>query len=332
MESSAPNQERYVTVDDEDIGLDRANIRPNEVIELPQHDETAPALESSLSADNDHDLSKRERLRERKDHAMDKIKKVLHVQQGKSEVERAGDDAPILAPTVDEPSDSRLVQDTPKPVKKTMKDLVHNPVDTAKEKASGQGSHQAAANIAAKEISHGEEVDMVRAHDRFQNAQTVEGRQIAEQHLDTLIEGRQNMFVRWTMDRHLTKVRRLPREGIRRKTAADFEKVDPIAGRVMDWRGYFQHVSSGLRIYWTPLSNTNVVARVLRPGVWRPVYRLGLRSTEAVKGNHHAKCGAPAHRLVPHTGVHHDHPPRLSLGSPFRDLEISGDIFHPLVP
>jgi hypothetical protein len=239
--ADAVRNEGYVTVDNNKIGLDRANIKPHDRIELPRKSEVG--IDIGAVEQRDSDSSKRERLREKKDHAKDKLKRVMHIHNEKDSGQDAGHHGPVLAPAVDKPSDSRLVHDLQKPEKTTMNDLVHNPIDTVKNKVSGQGSHQAAANIAAKEISHGEEVDLVRAHDRLDNAENETERLLAVQDLDALMKERQNMFVRWTMDRHVTKVRRLPKHSFAKRSAADFEKIDPVEGRVMDWRGYLQHVS-----------------------------------------------------------------------------------------
>lgn len=232
------HNERYVTVEDDRIGLDRANVRPHDQIELPRDNESQPGLPTVDTTDGD--FSKRHRLREKRDHAKDRLKKVMHIGHGNDNV--VDGDAPVLAPSVHDKSNSRLVQGLPKHEKTTMQDGVHNPIDTIKEKVSGHGSHQAAVNIAAKEISHGEEVDLVRAHDRLMDARSDTERLQAVQDVDALLKERQNAFVRWSMDRHVTKLRKLPKSSFPRKTAADFERMDPIEGRVMDWRGYLTYV------------------------------------------------------------------------------------------
>ncbi|KAF2116023.1 hypothetical protein BDV96DRAFT_573204 [Lophiotrema nucula] len=116
--------------------------------------------------------------------------------------------------------------------------MAHNPVDTVKSAISGQGSHQVAANIAAKEISHGEDVELLRSEDRVKNAGTEAETRIAVHEFDGLMQERQSMFVRWTMDRHVTKLRRLPLESFEPKTAAQFRTMNSRGEDVMDWSAY----------------------------------------------------------------------------------------------
>jgi hypothetical protein len=254
MANTVPRQD-FVNVDN--VGLDRSNILPHGQIQLPK-DETPgggtlppqgfqpgvahPPATLPPRVDTAHHLSTREKLREKKDHAKDKLKDAFHIR--KDSVEPEVHEGAILANSVEQTNDSRLEHDLPQHEKKTTKDLIHDPVNTIKEKVTGQGSHQAAANIAAKEIPHGQEVDLVRAHDRVNRAQTDAERLLAIQDLDKLVKERQDMFVRWTMDRHVTKVRRLPKENFPKKTVADFERWDPVEGKVMDWRGYLAHVTN----------------------------------------------------------------------------------------
>ncbi|KAF2743486.1 hypothetical protein M011DRAFT_471419 [Sporormia fimetaria CBS 119925] len=252
---------QFVNVDDEQIGLDRSNINPHGQMQLAKDDQPdfTPTRTTDLNTsrrastgfrESSEDHSKREKIKEKTDHAKHKLKKALHIKQDSvhstasdGPTDAAGNrvPAPILAESVQDPSQSRYEHELPQNEKKTMKDLVHDPVNTVKEKVTGEGSHQAAANIAAKEIPHGQDVELVRAHDRLQQAHTETERLLAIQDMDELIRERQNMFVRWTMDRHITKLRRLPKGSFPKKTMADFTRKDPTQGTVTDWRGYMQH-------------------------------------------------------------------------------------------
>ena len=110
-------------------------------------------------------------------------------------------------------------------------------------KVSGQGNHQMAANIAAKEISHGQEVDLLNAHDRVENAETETEKVLAIQDLEKLMKERQTMYVRWTMDRHVTKCRVLPRETSVRKSRSEFETKNDQGETKLDWEAYGTHAS-----------------------------------------------------------------------------------------
>jgi hypothetical protein len=150
--------------------------------------------------------------------------------------------APVLADAPPTDSHSRLVYDPPPKENNKLKDLAHDPIDTVKSKVTGQGGHQAASNLAAKEISHGREVELVWAHDEIARARTETERLLAIENMDKMMAARQDMFVRWTMDRHVTKVRILPRNTVRLKNRTEFV-VKGVGGKEkMDWEGYIVHV------------------------------------------------------------------------------------------
>jgi hypothetical protein len=121
---------------------------------------------------------------------------------------------------------------------------VHNPVDTVKSKVSNQGNQQIAANIAAKEISHGKEVDLVNAHDAVTRATTEREKLLAIKDLSKLTKERQGTYARWSLDRHVTKVRRLPRESMVKKPQSQFMKKNSQGQLVTDWNAYGSHVST----------------------------------------------------------------------------------------
>jgi hypothetical protein len=241
-----------VQVDEMDIGLDRSNITHQNQIQIPKLDEkddnhvnqTEPEAHSSSKLVNT--------LKERKHHAAVKIRKTLHIS-------KATDDSslqsPVLANTTDEQSDSRLIRQLPVPDKPTMKDFMHNPIETVKSKVSDQGNQQVAANIAAKEIPHGEEVDLVNAHDAVSSAKTERERLMAIQDVKRLTKERQSTYARWTLDRHVTNIRVLPRDTMVRKPQAEFLKKDIHGQIVTDWNAYGSHVGNTAVAPQLPLTN-----------------------------------------------------------------------------
>lgn len=130
----------------------------------------------------------------------------------------------------------------PEPDEPTIKDYLLNPIDTFKARISEKGNQQVAGQITAKEIPHGDEVDLIRASEAVEHARDDTHRLLAIDDLSRLVEKRQSTYARWTFDRHITKVRRLPRGEIKLRLKSDFEKLDPQAGMVTDWRSYVQHV------------------------------------------------------------------------------------------
>jgi hypothetical protein len=115
-------------------------------------------------------------------------------------------------------------------------------VDTTRKKFTKESSHEVAANIAAKEVSHGQEVDLIRAEDAVQNAKTDAERTVALQNRDDLIKQRQTLYIRWTLDRHVTKVRILPQETFVRKPRTEFEFKNEQGKVETDWHAYCHHV------------------------------------------------------------------------------------------
>jgi hypothetical protein len=233
----------FVPVKETQIGLDRANINTEGQIQIPsQLNQSKDHPESQSPNSSSHGLLNT--LKGRKHDATAKLKQKLHISKGSG---NSTSEEPILAETFEGESDARLMSSLPELEKNTFKDLAHNPVGTIKDKVSGEGSHQAAANIAAKEIPHGQEVDLVNADSAVQQAISETEKLLAIQHLDELLKQRQNMFARWTMDRHITKLRILPQEDYIKNPLSAFESKTPQGDIVVDWKGYFKHAS--LTIY-----------------------------------------------------------------------------------
>jgi hypothetical protein len=109
---------------------------------------------------------------------------------------------------------------------------------------SGEGNEQIAANIAAKEIPHGEEVDLINAHDAIAKAKTEHEKLLAIDDVKRLMKERQSTYARWSLDRHVTKIRVLPRETMVKKPQSAFQKMDSQGHVVTDWHAYGSHVSS----------------------------------------------------------------------------------------
>lgn len=232
------------------VGLDRARILKNEHIELAEsHSPPEQNTESDTDSDSPQTSSNNviEAIKQKKHRAGVKIRRKLHI--GK-----AADDHDLTTAAIvggNDNSDSRYAAEPPEPDRATFKDFIHNPIDAARSKASEHSNKQFAGHFTAKEIPHGNDVDIVQASEAVEAAGTDAQRLLAIQDLSKLMEQRQAMYVRWTFDRHITKVRPLPRDHIELKPRSDFEKHDPLEGRVIDWRAYGQHV--GLENYFASL-------------------------------------------------------------------------------
>lgn len=217
---------------------DRAIINEEGRVQL-----TDPVTPDPPISPTHHSL--KDSLNERRHSAAAKARKVLHISKSSD----TSTSNPILANDSTAKSDrSRLGHDLPEPSSVSVDDLLHHPIDTIKDKISAQSSQQAAANIATKEISHGQEVKLVQAEDRVREAATERERAIAAQERDALIRERQNIYVRWTMDRHVAQCRVMPKH-IGKKSRSDFEHKTLDGATVVDWRAYGTHVRCKLRCF-----------------------------------------------------------------------------------
>lgn len=160
----------------------------------------------SASFDDSHSHSLRQRFKL-------KVKHALHIDDHASDhlEEIEEDDVKILAPLPEEVDDDlRLDGKLPASTTDKFKSFVKNPVSTVTSAIKSGGGLAVADNIITKEISHAQDVQLVQAQEEKIKAQesgiNVEA---AEEKVDRLMESRQNMYMRWALDRHVRKVRRL---------------------------------------------------------------------------------------------------------------------------
>ncbi len=247
--------DELVELDEQTIGLDRSRITYKGQIQLPGKEEdgkddarssTQPRVDS-LIADSPEPRSPTRRivdsLKSHKHDAGIKIRKSLHVSRASDELDTSHLDSSILANGAEEESTSRLVHKLPVPGKHTLKDFVHAPVDTVMSKMSNQGNAVIAQNIAAPEIPHGQEVDLVNAATAVEEATTEKEKEEAREDESRLMKERQSTYVRWTLDRHITKIRLLPRMTLTKKPRSKFEIKNAKGEAVVQWRDYGSHVS-----------------------------------------------------------------------------------------
>ena len=182
-------------------------------------------------------VSKRDRLKE-------KAKEILHIDKGRITVTEPAE-AVTLAPSPN-PTEMpyRLDNHLPEDGIHGLKDFIHQPVQTIKLKAERKTNKAVAENLSTAEISHAHDVELILAQDRVASAQTEEERSSANQDLEVLKRARQDMFVRWTMDRHVLKIRQLERKPVQHRERADFVAKDKSGQHKMDWKAYGSHVRS----------------------------------------------------------------------------------------
>ena len=127
-----------------------------------------------------------------------------------------------------------------------LKDGLFQPIKTIKAKAERRTNRELARNLATAEVAHAHDVELILAQDQLASTTTEEERSSAQQRLEALKKARQDMFVRWTLDRHVMKIRQLQRKPVQPKGRTDFmAKAAPRKGEV-DWKAYVNHVRSVL--------------------------------------------------------------------------------------
>ena len=190
------------------------------------------------TADKEIHMSKRERV-------SGKVKSLLHIHNDHLNI-AGNEDSVTLAASPDAISkDARLDEGAlPSPGPQGFKQLLQHPVDTVKAKTERKTNKEVAANLLSPEVTHAQDVELVRTQDALTNAKTEEEKNHAREHLETLKKARQDLFVRWTMDRHVLKLRRLesPEEQDRRQKKSD-SQADPDEG-YLGWKTCGQQVRS----------------------------------------------------------------------------------------
>ena len=151
--------------------------------------------------------------------------------------------APTLAPAAaHDGDDDRLLHPLPEYKGPKVKDLLHNPVDTVSSVLHGASGAKMADVVDNQVIAHGADVNLIRAYDKVADADNKERQQSALGELEDLKKERQDQYVRWTMDRHVLKVRRIPPLDLQRPKKNDFRIGHEKGEGQVNWAMYGQHV------------------------------------------------------------------------------------------
>lgn len=261
---------KTASVEHEASGLDRASFKvykaDRQIADPPQ--EHAPITSSSDSDGDDNDNGNEEASTNPKSFAnvrrvsakvRSKVKtqthKILHTSH-EHHAPQTPPTAPALAPPpTHDGDDDRLVHPPPEHKGPEVKDLLYNPVDTVSSLLHGASGAKMAAVMDNQVIAHGADVNLVRMYDKVADAENKEDEQSALGELEDLKKARQDQFVRWTMDRHVLKVRRIPPLSLQRPQQKDFKMGDEEGGQV-DWAMYGQHVRALLNMQCTLLCSS----------------------------------------------------------------------------
>lgn len=205
----------------------------------------------SSDADDDHDptnasprsFARVRRVSEKvRTKAKEKTNKMLHP-SARHYTSNKPLPAPALAPApATTADDDRLYNPLPEHKGPQAKDLLHHPVDTVSSVLHGASGAKMAAVMDNQTIAHGADVNLVRAHDKVTSAENEEEKRSAVDELEELKKARQDTYVRWTMDRHVLKVRRIPPLELPRPKKKDYTVGEQEGKGPVNWASYGQDV------------------------------------------------------------------------------------------
>ena len=286
--------ESFSKLDDAMAGIDRAALN---VYAQPEHHGVSPSIEQRTpslpsSSDSDEQQTKTKGLANvrrlsGKVKSRVKTKTTKIFQSSKDTQVQQHQTARVLAPAPStENDDDRLFDPVPEHKGPKAKDLLHHPMDTVQSVMHGASGEKMAAVMDNQSMAHGADVNLVRAHDKVSSADDEENRHLAIRELQDLKKARQDTYVRWTMDRHVLKVRRIPPGGLPRPQKKDFTVADQKGIAQVQWARYGQHVrhafNSAYSIPSYPVRTLKRLKRilnklsacaVLRSAIRRPIHR-----------------------------------------------------------
>ena len=180
-----------------------------------------------------------------------KTHKILHASHEQHAPQQSA--VPTLAPAAaHDGDDDRLINPVPEHKGPQVKDLLHNPVDTVSSLLHGASGAKMADVVDNQVIAHGANVNLVRVYNKLADGDNNEDQQSVLDELEDLKKKRQDQYVRWTMDRHVLKVRRVPPLDIQRPQKNDFKIGHENDEGQINWALYGQHVRSLLHCRCTP--------------------------------------------------------------------------------
>jgi len=124
----------------------------------------------------------------------------------------------------------------------TAKKLVHEPIQTIKSSIQGQVAQKIAGNIAAAEIPHEHDVKIIEAQDTLLQANTTKEELEATERRDELLKAREAELVRWTLNRHVTRIKALSDSSVTCQPRGNFQIINEQGQSRTDWVSYFTHL------------------------------------------------------------------------------------------
>ncbi len=220
-------------------------LQPEKPEELPSPSSGSKVADEDLKPDvksKIHRISKKF-----SNNVKSKADVVLHPTQHKKEKYTDPTIVPTLAPPpTDKADNDRLFHDSPHQTGPRFQEFVKHPVSTAQNAFNSAGGAKFAATMDNQVVAHGADVRLVRAYDELVNAESEKDKINAANNLEELKKARQDSFVRWTMDRHVLKVNRVPSCSIQWPQSKDFEAESDDGKPRKQWSAYGHHVGNYL--------------------------------------------------------------------------------------
>lgn len=226
-------------------GLDRAAFKVYAHAErhlasplLDKREEAASPISPEEHGQNKADQFSRNNLRRISDKVKTKTGEIFHPRH-KKQKSLESTTVPTLAPPPSKTDDDdRMFNPAPEQKGPDFKEVVKHPIDTIQSAMHGASGAKFAEALDNQVIAHGAEVKIVRAYDDVKSAETEEAKTTAMGNLEDLKKERQDAFVRWTIDRHVLKVRQVPPRTISQPRREDYKSSNKDGEKTVQWLEY----------------------------------------------------------------------------------------------
>lgn len=243
----ATTQSNRASVEHHSQGLDRAafNVyaQADRHLIAPLHGKKVDEEASQRTTrSKDLNLTSLNNIRRISDKVKTKTEKIFHPRHRKS---KSADTTvvPILAPAPSKADDDdRMYNPAPEQKGPDFKEVVKHPINSVQSALHGASGAKFANALDNQVIAHGAEVKIVRAYDNVMSAETDDTKTPALEDLESLKKQRQDAFVRWTLDRHVLKIRQVPSRTTTQPRMEDYMSKTEEGKAEMQWMNYGHNV------------------------------------------------------------------------------------------
>ena len=171
-----------------------------------------------------------------------KAREILHINSSSTAVTEPADHVTLAPVPNSDDLPYRLDNHPPKEGLDGLRAFARQPVQTVKAKVERKTNREVAGNLATAEVSHAHDVELLMAQNQMAKANTEEERRSTYRDLEVLKKARQDMYVRWTMDRHVLKIRQREMDSSPPEEKAESVAEDQSGHVKMNWKAYGGHV------------------------------------------------------------------------------------------